>query len=445
MRWIPPVLLCVLLSVRVGICLSQPLDNAVLSQGDALIRAGRADEAWQRLAPLEWQYAGQPDFDYLLALAALESGRPNRATFILERVITVNPRHVAARLAMARALFALRDYERAEREFNFILNSDPPADTRSLVHAYLAKMAVPVGPVDSGFRAYVELAVGRDTNVSAGAAQDSVFIPGLGADFVPDSMFRRRPDDFLALGGGMEYAHALATDLSVVGGADFRQRWHSDVDAFDARAADLHVTLVHRLDHRDRMQYAARHNQYDLDNARYRETQSLAGQWSRSFSQRARITALAQGYRIRYLQEHAKASSSNLLAAGASATYAVDQSARTVAAVAVSVGRDSAVAGRADGDRRVYGFGVGLQRRLASRLEGYARYSVLNSDYETENPDFRVMRRDRQHDAALGLAWHIADGWSLRPQIARTSHHSNLPLNEYRRTETSVTLRRVWD
>src|SRR5688572_20406570 len=130
MRWIPSVLLCIVLGAHAGTGLSQALDNPVLGKAEALLRAGKAGDAWQLLSPLEAQHAGQPDFDYLLGIAALESARPNRATFILERVITVNPGHLAARLEMARAYFALGDFERAEREFNLILKASPPAETR---------------------------------------------------------------------------------------------------------------------------------------------------------------------------------------------------------------------------------------------------------------------------------------------------------------------------
>jgi hypothetical protein len=56
-----------------------------------------------------------------------------------------------------------------------------------------------------------------------------------------------------------------------------------------------------------------------------------------------------------------------------------------------------------------------------------------------------VTRRDRQYDAVLGVGWEFANGWVLRPQVLHTTHNSNTPLNEYRRTETSLTLRRVWD
>src|SRR5687767_3400073 len=300
MRWIPSVLLCIVLGVHADTGLSQELDNPVLGKAEALVRAGKAEEAWQLLSPLEAQYAGQPDFDYLLGIAALESARPNRATFVLERVITLNPGHLAARLEMARAYFALDDFERAEREFTFIVQSGAPAEIHDLSHAYLERMRPGARRAQTGLSGYAEVAFGYDTNVSAAARTSSVFVPALGVELTPDPAFQRQPDEFLALAAGMEYAHPLAPGLGVVAGADVLQRWHADAETFDWRSVDVYALLNHRLDERDRMQYSLRHEVYRLDDRPYREMQSLGAQWSRVASLRTGVALVAQALSVRY-------------------------------------------------------------------------------------------------------------------------------------------------
>lgn len=445
MRWIAAVVLCVALALRPGIGLPQPLEPALLAEAEELVREGRADEAWRLLAPLERQHAGRVDFDLLLGVAALESGRANRASFILERVLTVNPAHLGARLEMARAYFALRDFERAEREFSNILESAPPPEIRALSEAYLATMRASSKPARTGFTGYAEASLGRDSNVSAASAQASVFIPGLGAEFVLDPLFQRRADDFAAVGAGFEYAHALRGNLGLVAGADLVQRWHSDIDAFDARNAQLQAALIHRRDERTQLQYSFQHQRYELDSAPYREAQSLGAQWSRGFTRRTRLAASALGYRLRYRRDEAIASSSDLVIAGATLTQMLQEATATTAAAGFYAGYDNAVAGRADGDRRILALSLGVQRLLHARLEGYLRFSLLDSDYRARNADFDLVRRDQQREAALGLAWELGGGWWLRPQLARTANRSNLPLNDYSRTETSIALRRQFD
>ena len=67
------------------------------------------------LAPEQSNAAGDPDYDYLLGIAALDSGKPNEAIFALERVLAVKPNHLQARAEIARAYFATGEKELRSR------------------------------------------------------------------------------------------------------------------------------------------------------------------------------------------------------------------------------------------------------------------------------------------------------------------------------------------
>ena len=432
--------------VLVGWAPSVLAQSAELKRAEALMREGKAAEAWRLLSALEPKYAGRPEFDLALAVAALESGRANLATLALERVVVSEPGNAAARLELARAFFALQDYERAEREFQFVLNSDPPPAIRTLVADYREKMRPPGALVASpGFSGYVEGALGHDTNANIATAQSSLFVPGLGTAVILDPAFRRDADKYTELAAGLEYLRPLTADLVLQAGADVQARFPGDLDMFDSLVVDAHVGLRQRLDQRHSVQYALRHNEFELDHAGYRRMQSASAEWSRAYGERARLGLSAQGHRLRYLQDDTRASSSDMLALGVNAAYVVKAASRTVALGGAFLAHDDATAGRADGDRRVYGASGGLQRRLAPHLDAYASVALLQSDYRQQNPDFGVTRRDRQLDLALGLSWQVAEGWSLRPQLVRTRNHSNIGLNDYARTEVELALRRAWD
>ena len=446
MRWIPAALLTAAL---IGACLQARAQGAPpeLERAQALLREGRADEAWGLLSPLQAQYAGQPDFDLALAMAATDSGRPNLATFALERVVVMQPGNAEARLELVRAFYALRDYERAERELQFILEADPPAEVRALVVRYQERMRdarVAAAPV-AGWTGYVEAGLGYDTNANVATAQGSIFVPSLGTELIIDPAFVRDGDAFAELNAGLEYAHPLSGSLAAKLGADLQMRSYADLDTFDSRAADLRVGLHQRLDLRDGVEYTLRHNEYELDHAGYRRMQSAALEWHRTFGDRARMSIGAQGYRIRYLQEKESGSDSDILALAAGAAYVFDRAARRVGLAGVYLGGDQAVGGRADGDRRIYGASAGLQHGLGPRLEAYANLALLYSRYQAVNPDFGVRRRDRQLDVSLGASWQLADGWFLRPQLSRTRNGSNITVNEYQRTEAWLSLRREWN
>ena len=83
------------------------LADELLDRAGNYLQAGEPARAWELLSPLNDQRAGDPEFDYLLGLAALDTGRYTEAIFALERVLAVDPNYSQARAELARAYFAL--------------------------------------------------------------------------------------------------------------------------------------------------------------------------------------------------------------------------------------------------------------------------------------------------------------------------------------------------
>jgi hypothetical protein len=61
--------------------------------------------------------------------------------------------------------------------------------------------------------------------------------------------------------------------------------------------------------------------------------------------------------------------------------------------------------------------------------------------YGGDEPFFLVTRRDKQTDARIGLNYSLGSGWLLVPQVSYTKNDSNIELNKYDRTVTSLSLR----
>lgn len=408
-----------------------------------LLETGNAQAAWEMLAPHEARLAGDPEYDFLLGVAALESGRPNLATLVLERVVAINPGHVAARLEMARSYFALRDYERAEREFDAVLKADPPPEIRTLAARYVERMkARLVG--ERRLSGYVELAIGRDTNVNAATAQGSVFLPGFGVEFFPDPLSIRQADSFATLGAGLELAKPLAGGRTLLAGTAAKRRAHVDLSAFDSITADVHVGLETRLDEDDSVRFGLAHNVHRLDEPTYRRIQVASAEWTRRFQPRLRGSLLVNAQRIRYAPDDLAPNDSNLFLVGAMLERAPAAERDTVVSGGLFAGADEADADRDDGDRRLIAASLTLQRRLSARTDGYASLLLSRSEYDRRNLSFDEMRRDRQLEASIGVSWTLGKDWLLRPQLAYTRNRSNLSLHDYRRAEASLALRRLW-
>ena len=75
-----------------------------LALASTSLGAGQAESAYGLLKPLETDRAGEPDFDFALGRAAIDSGRIAEAIFALQRVVDTQPENSPARAELWRAL-----------------------------------------------------------------------------------------------------------------------------------------------------------------------------------------------------------------------------------------------------------------------------------------------------------------------------------------------------
>ena len=97
-------------------------NEKLLADAEALMKAGKPDLAYKLLEPFEFDRSGEVRFDYLIGIAALDSGKPDKATLAFERVLAEDPNYAGARLDMARAYYQLGDIQRAKTEFEMVLD-----------------------------------------------------------------------------------------------------------------------------------------------------------------------------------------------------------------------------------------------------------------------------------------------------------------------------------
>jgi len=149
---------------------ASPTLAELLPQARNWIDRGEAERAWQALDARVGDYGGDPEFDYLLGLAALDSGRPGRAVFALERVLMVKPDFLQARAELARAYFALREHENARREFETVAASEIPREARQVIGRYLDAIRFRERRDEPRFTASAQFEGGYDSNVNFGSA-----------------------------------------------------------------------------------------------------------------------------------------------------------------------------------------------------------------------------------------------------------------------------------
>ena len=89
----------------------------LLRQADALLATNDSPGAYDLLVTRESELAGHAYFDYLLGIAALDSGRTAEAILSLERAAAAAPQFSGARMELARAHFEAGEARQARPLF----------------------------------------------------------------------------------------------------------------------------------------------------------------------------------------------------------------------------------------------------------------------------------------------------------------------------------------
>ena len=414
-----------------------PTRAALLGEARALTAAGKADEAYLLLSAHEDEYIGEVDFDYAIGRAALDSGRPDRATLAFSRVLAQDPRHAGALIDMGRAYLALGNREQARAVFEGLLALNPPPPVRDLLSLYMAQ-ASGGGERRTYVSGFVAASVGHDSNVNAAAAQARIFVPLFGAELELASRNVRKSDTYAMLGAGIDVTHELDNRYALIGGADAIGRHNASESQFDIDAAAARLGVARIWDG-----YFAR---AQLVTAR----SNLGGSGNRNLNALAldvsenpaavQWSGFLQTGRFRYLpvEQHVFDADFVSLGVGLRRTW----TSGTVLSGTVYAGRENDIGGNPGGDRRLAGLLLGLEQPLADQLTLLANAGAQEARYELMDPSFLVMRKDRRWDAELAVRYRFDTDLSVKVGVIATRVDSDIPIYSYPRQDVGITLRK---
>lgn len=415
--------------------------DAVTDNARALLDKGDAKAAYALLEPLESQRAGDPDYDFLLGLAALEIGKNTNAVFALERVLAVNPNHVRARAEIARAYLALGETGTAKQEFESVKRQGVPPEVAATVDRLLSAVERIDDEGRTTVRGYVEAAFGHDTNVNSATSASGVTIPAFGGPVLtltPAS--RQQSDTFEIVGAGMNVRHPLSKEWALIGGLNGYKRMNNHhEDTFDTGGVDAHFGTV-RTYGRDIFSAVLQYNQLWVDNDRYREAAGLTAQWQHNYNDRTQSSFYVQYANLRYPSEDVR--NADRFVVGANFAH-VMPGFKTVFYGGAYLGEEVVKNDNYDYLGNVlYGARLGAMHDLRGDLRAFANFGYEHRHYSGENPLLLRTRDDNQWAFSVGMNWTPQRNWVVTPQFAFTDNKSNLEINRFRREVVSVTVRR---
>lgn len=411
-----------------------------IARAEALMQQGKAAEAYEILAPQETELAGDIKYDYLLGVAALDSGKPDVATLAFERVLATDPNFAGARLDLARAYFAMGNLTQAKTEFEAVLTQNPPENAKAAAMQHLAAIEAKNLARKGGTTGYVDLTAGYDDNVNNSANQSQIYIPVFGATFALSPTNVKSADSYAAFGAGIEHIASLDSEWSAYAGADLKYRTNVDEKQFNTLSLDARAGFS-REDGSDTWRGGLLWGRYVSGGNPNNNTSGVNAEWRRLLDPQNQVSLFAQYSRLRYVDDTLVSNNTNLTIGGGGWLHAFDLPSHPLMFVSLFSGRERETEIRADGNQHLDGLRFGGQLSIDEKTDLFASVGAQVGRYDRENIAFQNYRRDAQYSLNLGMNWRGLKEWSVKPQLAYSHNDSNLAIYEYDRTDLSVTLR----
>lgn len=225
---------------------SAPAYAAELSEAEVLqqLRQLISQQQFQQAYELAEQYAAQLEgdatFDLYHGISATQVGAHETAHFSFDRLANNYPNILRYRLELARSYFLLGNLDRAEQEFQHVLNNGANADVQKTVQQYLDSINEQRRRMASRLSASLALSAGYDSNYNSASSLETIDIFNGVLTARIDPKQQQREAAFHQLRGHIGYIHQLtrrsALDINIIGGQK-DQHDSSDYDMENLGAA----------------------------------------------------------------------------------------------------------------------------------------------------------------------------------------------------------------
>lgn len=409
----------------------------LIGQARQLISENRMQSAYDLLSPHELELAGNPDFDYLLGTAALDSGKPDLAIFALERVLEDKPAFAGARLELARAYFAVGDNESARYHFDYLRGQNPPPNVQQAITSYLRtidRVAAAYKPIHLP---HFATGFGWDSNANASTAVEQFL------GFVLDGNNVESDSPYYFATVGDYYSHPLSRELKMVLTGSLGQRNYPDASFVDSTDVSGNVALEWNFgDTKVTPSVGVALNWLDGDDNldRYISDLAISHSPTEDWKLLAGVTAAAHRF-----SDALEVQDVNVYNLRIGAEHYLNPARAGVVSATAMVGTDSVRDSESPFDNDRWALLLRGSQLIAPRL-------LLSLDAGFKNTDFNSRffgqeREDKQWNATLSL--HLfnwpGQSWRMVGRIGYTDVDSDLDLYTYDRTEVGLTFHRAFE
>jgi len=415
---------------------AETLDReAVYEQAKLALRDGRTEAAYQMLAQHEVQWSGEDAFDYLLGVAALDSGHAGEAIFSLQRLVARRPAFSGARLELARAFYDVGDNELARIEFDRVLSENPPPNVVQTVGDYMDAINNKSREYQASGQYYVEIGGGYDSNAPA-ATDESVFL-----NFVLNPTNLEQSSGFAKVAIGGLWNKPLSPSSQLLFNARIDHRTNPSTHFVDASNIDLGAAWSWKSG--DNSASIAANTLFSALDRQYNKRDiGIMATYARQLSDSWAATGFVRAGAIRFDEQVLQIRDVDQVLYGISLSQSFSS-----ALMSLSVTGNSDDAVDVGEQFSADGYAVRFSNRWYRKGGSSIFFDASATKTEYDSQFFGFDREDDLYSVTLGSAWSRfpSKGWVTTLNLNYSVKDSTVSLYEFNRLELGLTLRKVLD
>jgi outer membrane protein len=403
-----------------------------------LLKSQQPQAAYDYASKYLAQMEGDPYFDYVYGVSAIDTGHASQGVFALERVLLSFPEDHVARLELARGYFILEEFARARQEFEIVLKTSPPKGVITISQTFLDKIRLKEARYRTTSNGFIEFSMGTDNNVNSGVDRDALILI---TTLTEESL--SQDDNFTSITGAWQFTHPFAPGWMFNSAITGHFRANQDFDQFNSATATLQLGFT-KIEKDSRYKLGILGQQFNLDSNKYRTLSGLNFDWDYALSQKSKFTTSFQFATLDYPDQTIR--NSDLLTMTIGYSYSFSTLFSPYFFSSLTVGSENAEQAPdpdalSDTERDLLGIKAGVILSFTPKLALKTSVGIQNSSYggEQTHPSFpNTTREDDYLTADMSLLWLFENKWRLDTKISYTQNDSNVEIYNYDRTLISL-------
>lgn len=386
------------------------------------------------------QWEGEPDFDFLYGIAALESGNANQSVFAFERVLsssTSTTLRERARLELARAYFVTNNLTASESLFNAALETNPPQNVQQNIQAFLQLIQVRKNSQVPTISWTLSSILGSDDNINSATSNGLIDTPLIGQIELNQDA-QETDDNFSNSTITMAYKYPFTRDRSLDLTVNLVHLDNLSTNQFDIDniRGEVAYNWGDQVNH---FKHSASVGKVNLDQNSFQKSLAINSSWQRAGNNGWYQSLTGSYSQIRYDTGNGGALNdlrdvNQLLITGG---FSKISGAFTHSLNLYHADESPQAANGGDHNGRDFsGLAYSLLYRLNPQHTPYFRVSAQSVNHDSEHPVFfNTVRSDDTESVSLGWFWQAGRNFLLTGEAAYTDNNSNIPLFNYSRVK----------